>query len=111
MGRQPATATEPGAFSREVIGHFILRGQAPQEGHAAPQVRDLYPFLGYLPDPEQARRLHFYDSLYQYKVRKEVGALDYDNGFKQISAEPIPGLEKAFTADLLAAAFGRHRGR
>jgi hypothetical protein len=73
---------------------------------------DLYPFLCYLPDPQQEKRLHYYDSIYRYTVaRKEAAVLEYDQGFKQASSEPISGLEEAFTAELLAAAFGRHRGR
>jgi hypothetical protein len=105
MGPQPGTGTEPGAFARERVGQFVLRGQ---DG----QLRDLSPFLCYLPDPQQERRLHFYDSLYRYTAaRKEVEALEYDHGFRQASAEPVTGLEEAFTAELLARAFGRHRER
>jgi hypothetical protein len=105
MGSQPGDATEPGDFTREQVGRFVLRGP---DG----PVRDLYPFLCYLPDSQQERRLHFYDSVCRYSTaRKEVEALEYDHGFKQASAEPVAGLEEAFTADLLAKAFGRHRER
>jgi hypothetical protein len=104
MGPQPSTAVEPGSFSRNQIGHFVVRGP---EGSC----RDLYPFICYLPDKQQEKRLHFYDSLDKYSVsRKEVLALEYEQGFKSATAEPIPGLEQVFTADLLAAAFGRQRG-
>lgn len=75
-------------------------------------VRDLYPFLCYLPDAQQQQRLHFYDSIYRYKeTRKEVQVLEYDEGFKHNDSEPVAGLEEAFTAELLSAAFKRHQGR
>jgi WD40 repeat protein len=105
MGPRPGGATEPGDFARGQVGRFVLRGP----GGAA---RDLYPFLCYLPDPRQERRLHFYDSLARYTAaRKEVEVLEYDQGLRQASAEPVAGLEGAFTADLLAKVFGRHRER
>ncbi len=105
MGPSPVDATEPGEFTRAQIGRFVLRGPGGQ-------TRDLYPFVCYLPDPRQERRLHFYDSVYRYSAaRKEVEALEYDCGFKQVSSDPVAGLEEAFTADQLAKAFGRHRER
>lgn len=99
--------TEPGDFAREQIGHFILRG--PDDDY-----RDLYPFLCYLPpsDARQGKRLHFYDSLYRYtQSRKEVAVLEYDDGLKQYSSEPVFGMEETFSTEQLAVAFGRHRGR
>jgi hypothetical protein len=105
MGPLPRDATEPGDFSREHVGRFVLRGPGGQ-------MRDLYPFLCYLADPRRDHRLHFYESVCRYgAARKEVEALEYDHGFKQASAEPIPGLEEVFTTNLLARAFGRHRER
>ena len=105
MGPEPSTATEPGSFARAQVGHFVLRGP---EG----QVRDLFPFLCYLPAPDDAQRLHYYDSLHRYKAAgKDALALEYDEGFKQARPEPVAGLEEAFTAELLAEKFGRHRGK
>jgi WD40 repeat protein len=105
MGPRPGDGTEPGDSTRELIGRFALRGPAGE-------VRDLYPFVCYLPDPQKECRLHYYDSLSRYTaVRKEVEALEYDHGFKQSTAAPVAGLEEAFTAELLAKAFGRHRER
>jgi hypothetical protein len=107
MGPGPAAATEPGVFRREQVGHFVLRG--PAEGSA---VHDLYPFLAYLPDPDQQNRLHFYDSVYRYQAtRKEATVLEYDSGQRHPRTEPMAGLEEAFTAELLAKAFKWHRGR
>ena len=74
--------------------------------------RDLYPFLCYVPDARQQHRLHYYDSIYRYQeTRKEVRVLEYDEGFKQVTPEPVAGLEARFTRELLARAFGRHRTR
>jgi len=105
MGRELQTTTEPGSFQREQIGHFLMRGPNST-------TRDLYPFLCYLPDAEGEQRLHFYDSIYRYQeTRKEVSVLEYDNGFKHASTEPVSGLEQAFTTELLKKAFQRHQGR
>jgi WD40 repeat protein len=107
MGPEPGTATEPGAFARAQVGHFVVRGP---EG----DVRDLFPFVSYLPasDRDKAQRLHYYDALHRYKAAgKDAQVLDYDEGFKQARPEPVAGLEAAFTAELLADKFGRHRGR
>ncbi len=105
MGRQPSTATEPGSFPRTQVGHFVLRG-------AESQVRDLFPFLCYLPVRDNVERLHYYDSLHRYKAAgKDALALEYDEGFKHARPEPVAGLEQAFTAELLAEKFGRHRGK
>jgi hypothetical protein len=104
LGPQPGTGTEPGRFSTKQVGHFILRHPG---GH-----RDLYPFLCYVPDSEQEKRLHYYDSLYRYQAtKKEATVLEYDNGERHPRAEPAAGLEDVFTADLLARAFKWHRGR
>jgi WD40 repeat protein len=105
LGPDPGTATEPGSFSGDEIGHFVLRGPGAAQ-------RDLYPFLCYLPDSQQENRLHYYDSLYRYQVtKKEATVLEYDNGERHARPEPVAGLEEAFTADLLARAFKWHRGR
>jgi len=105
MGPHPETATEPGVFARAQVGHFALRGLAGQ-------VRDLFPFVCYLPVSNQEHRLHFYDCLHRYRATgKDILALEYDEGFKQPRPEPIAGLEAAFTAELLAEKFGRHRGQ
>lgn len=104
LGPQPGTGTEPGRFSTKEVGHFILRHPG---GH-----RDLFPFLCYVPDSQQEKRLHYYDSLYRYQAtKKEATVLEYDNGERHPSAEPAAGLEEAFTAELLARAFKWHRGR
>lgn len=105
MGTDLQTTIEPGSFQREQIGHFLLRG--PESTTC-----DLYPFLCYLPDAEGEQRLHFYDSIYRYQeTRKEVSVLEYDNGLKHASSEPVSGLEQAFTTELLKKAFQRHQGR
>ena len=105
MGTELQATTEPGSFQREQIGHFLLRGPNST-------TRDLYPFLCYLPDAEGEQRLHFYDSIYRYQeTRKEVSVLEYDNGLKHGSSEPVSGLEQAFTKELLKKAFQRHQGR
>ena len=105
MGPEPGSATEPGAFARAQVGHFVVRGT---EG----DVRDLFPLVSYLPASDQAQRLHYYDALHRYKAAgKDALVLDYDEGFKQARPEPVAGLEAAFTAQLLAEKFGRHRGR
>ncbi len=107
MGPQPGKTTEPGDFRGEHVGHFVLRGRTSDWS----AVRNLYPFICYLPDIEQENRLHFYDSIYRYQAsRKEVQLLEYDNGFKQASQDPIRGLEEAFTTELLSRAFKRHQG-
>ncbi len=74
MGPEPASATEPGEFPREQIGHFVLRGPSPpEETEGKSQVRDLYPFLCYVPDAQKQNRLHYYDSIYRYQeTRKDV---------------------------------------
>jgi WD40 repeat protein len=111
MGPQPDTAVEKGCFSSKEIGHFVLRrssGPLP-EGDTL----DLEPFLCYLPDHEEKEdRLHYYDSLYRYKAtKKEALVLEYDNGKRHPRPEPITGLERIYTAELLAQAFSWHRGR
>jgi hypothetical protein len=113
MGPEPATTTEPGEFRPEQIGHFVLRGRADGERPGGgPGIRDLYPFMCYVPDARQQHRLHYYDSLYRYQEsRKDVRVLEYDEGFKQVTSEPVAGLEARFTRELLAKAFGRHRSR
>lgn len=104
LGPQPNTATETGSFSTTEIAHFVLCGP----GH----YRDLHPFLCYLPDIEQTTRLHYYDSVYRYNAtKKEAIVLEYDNGSRHPRPEPITGMENAYTAELLAKAFERHRGR
>lgn len=105
LGAQPGSATEPGSFAGKEIGHFVLRGSGSES-------RDLYPFLCYLPDSQQAERLHYYDSLYRYQAtKKEATVLEYDNGERHPRPEPITGMEEAFTAELLGQAFKWHRGR
>jgi DNA-directed RNA polymerase specialized sigma24 family protein len=105
VGPEPGAATEPGCFSAKGIGHFVLRG-------ASGEYRDLYPFVCYLPDTQQANRLHYYDSLYRYQATKKAATvLEYDNGERHSRPEPATGLEEAFTAELLAQAFKWHRGR
>jgi len=105
MGTELQNTIEPGNFQREQIGNFLLRGPDST-------TRDLYPFLCYLPDAEGEQRLHFYDSIYRYQeTRKEVSVLEYDNGLKHASSEPVSGLEQAFTTELLKKAFQRHQGR
>jgi WD40 repeat protein len=114
MGPAPQETTEPGSFRREQIGHFVLRGLqlAPSAAGDGGGIRDLYPFICYLADAEQEKRLHFYDSIYRYReTRREVSVLEYDNGFRQASPEPVAGLEETFTAELLSKAFKRHQGR
>jgi WD40 repeat protein len=104
-GETSGPATEPGSFPRGLVGKFVLRGPGGE-------LRPLDPFVCYLADPDRDRRLHFYDSVYRYTpTRKEVDVLEYDEGFKRASPDPIPALEEAFTAERLAAAFGRHRGK
>jgi WD40 repeat protein len=106
MGPQPPGATAPGAFRREHVGHFVLRGPGPDAA------LDLYPFLCYLPDPDRHPRLHYYDAVYRYQAtKKQADVLEYDRGYRYPRDEPIAGLEAAFTADLLAKAFQWQRGR
>jgi hypothetical protein len=113
MGTEPATATEPGEFRREQIGHFVLRGRFPQKGpEDEPEVRELYPFICYAPDARKQKRLHYYDSIYRYQeTRKDVRILEYDEGYKQVTRDPVAGLEARFTEELLSRAVGRHRTR
>jgi WD40 repeat protein len=110
MGATPGTATIPGRFPKRLVGQFVVRPPGPgAEGAAA---RSLFPFVCYLPDPAQERRLHFYDSMYQYKpTRKEATVLEYDTGERHERDEPARGLEEAFNADLLAQAFKWNRSR
>jgi WD40 repeat protein len=104
-GDDPAHSTEPGSFPRGLVGQFVIRGPVSA-------VQPLDPFVCYIPGPNQEQRLHFYDAVYRYTVaRKELTLLEYDEGFKRVSPDPVPALEAAFTAELLAAAFGRHRGK
>ena len=105
MGPQPGTATEPGSFAVNEVGHFVLRGPSGW-------YQDLYPFVCYLPDRRQEKRLHFYDSLYRYQAtKKEAKVLEYDTGERHPRPEPALGLEECFTIDLLAKAFQWQRGR
>ena len=107
--RRPSRAN----ICQEQIGHFVLAGRRPGERRAgALDNRDLYPFICYVPDARQQHRLHYYDSIYRYQeTRKEVRVLEYDEGFKQVTPEPVAGLEAHFTRELMARAFGRHRTR
>ena len=76
------------------------------------RVADLYPFICYVPDSQHQRRLHYYDSIYRYQeTRKDVRVLDYDDGLRRETPEPVPGLEERFTRELLTRAFRRHQGR
>ncbi len=113
MGPEPTTATEPGEFRLEQIGHFMLRGHvAGERPEVGPDIRDLYPFICYVPDAKRQHRLHYYDSIYRYQeTRKEVRVLEYDEGSRQVTPEPVAGLEARFTRELLSKAFGRHRSR
>jgi WD40 repeat protein len=113
MGHEPATATEPGQFRQEQIGHFVLRGRMTGERPGGgPDIRDLYPFICYVPDARLQQRLHYYDSIYRYQeTRKDVRVLEYDEGQRQVTPEPVAGLEERFTRELLARAIGRHRSR
>ena len=113
MGTERGAVTEAGAFAEDLCGHFVLRRSAEVAATSTRQeVTDLFPFLCYLPDREQQHRLHFYESIRNYReVRKEVDVLEYDNGFRCVSAVPIAGLERLFTADLLAKAAKRQQGR
>jgi WD40 repeat protein len=113
MGPEPATTTEPGEFRPEQIGHFVLGGRmAGERPGVGPDIRDLYPFICYVPDARQQQRLHYYDSIHRYQeTRKDVQVLEYDEGFRQVTPEPVAGLEARFTRELLAKAFGRHRSR
>ena len=94
--------------AQEQIGHFVLRGHvAGERPGGGPDIRDLYPFICYVPDARQQHRLHYYDSIYRYQeTRKDVRVLEYDEGFKQVTPEPVAGLEARFTRELLARAFG-----
>jgi WD40 repeat protein len=84
-------------------GRFVLRGQAD---------RDLFPFLCYLPGPAGEKRLHFYEALHRYQpTRKEATVLEYDDGCRHVRPEPVAGLERAFTPELLARACKWQRGR
>jgi WD40 repeat protein len=104
-GPQPSTLAEPGCFDRAQVGHYVLRGPEAQ-------VRDLFPFVCYLPVADKEYRLHFYDALHRYKTTgKGALVLEYDDGLRQTRSEPIAGIEAAFTAELLAEAFGRHRDK
>ena len=72
----------------------------------------MYPFICYLPDARQQCRLHFYDSIYRYQEsRKAIRILEYDEGYRQETPEPVAGLEARFTRELRTRAFGRHRSR
>ena len=95
MGPEPATTTEPGDFRSEQIGHFVLRGRmAGERPGGEPDIRDLYPFICYVPDDTKKRRLHYYDSIRRYQeTRKDVRVLEYDEGFRQVTPEPVAGLE------------------
>ena len=97
MGSEPATATEPGEFRQEQIGHFVLGCRpAGERLGGGLDIRDLYPFICYVPDARQQHRLHYYDSIYRYQeTRKDVRVLEYDEGFKQVTPEPVAGLERA----------------
>jgi WD40 repeat protein len=104
MGPEPSAATEPGRFRPDQVGRFVLWGLG--------ETIDLYPFLCYLPSPAPAERLHFYDSVYRYQAsRKAATVLEYDEGWRHPRPEPIDGLERAFTAELLAVAMKRQRQR
>lgn len=104
MGPTGSRMSEPGRFSREQIGKYVLRGPGG--------VLDLYPFLCYLPDSNRECRLHYYDSIFRYSPkRKEVSVLEYDHGIRHASQEPVAGLENAFTERLLLLAFERRRER
>ncbi len=113
MGTESGTTTETGAFDESLDGHFVLCHATDIEtGGQAQPVTDLFPFLCYLPDREQQSRLHFYESIRRYQeTRKEVDVLEYDTGFKCVRPEPIVGLERLLTPELLAKAFKTHQGR
>jgi hypothetical protein len=113
MGPQPDTATVPGSFRRDQIGRFVVCGRTGGEDTPAErEARDLYPFVCYLPDRNQEQRLHFCDSINRYReTRKEASVLEYDNGFRTVSAVPVSGLEESFTAEALSTVVNSHRGR
>ena len=106
-GPEPPIGFTPGAFRREQVGHVVLRGPAG-DGGGAPAGRDLYPFLCYLPDPDDEKRLHYYEMVYRYgPTHGDALVLEYDRGRRHPRREPVAGLEEAFTAELLARAFRR----
>ena len=107
MGLSPEAELQSGSFDPEKKEHLVLRGPGP-----LPQIRDLFPFLCFLPDADACKRLHYYDSVYRYqesdkstKERKQAKIREYDLGSIHPSSEPIPGLEETFTKELLASAF------
>jgi len=108
MGPSPKASTEPGSFAQSQVGHFVLCPPSLKS-----TVLDLYPFICYLPDREaQCKRLHYYDQIYRYKaLKKQAKVIEYDRGDRHEREEPAQGLEAAFTAQLLAEAFGQHRVR
>ncbi len=110
MGPDFGFTNRPGSFAEQHVGHFVmLKGQGESPEH---DVLDLYPFICLLPDADQNQRVHFYDSIYQYRgSRKEVMVLEYDNGFRQPSEVPVVGLEKAFGSELLSRAKSLQLGR
>jgi hypothetical protein len=57
MGPQPDATTVPGIFRRDQIGRFaVCRRTGGADAPAGPEVRDLYPFVCYLPDKNQEQR-------------------------------------------------------
>ena len=42
---------------------------------------------------------------------RPIAVLEYDEGYRHLTSDPIGGLEEAFTAELLAKSFKRHSGR
>ena len=59
--------------------------------------------------------MYYYDSIRYHETRKEIKGihvLDYDEGVKQETQEPVAGLEARFTREVLARAYdARRRGR
>ena len=108
MGPDLDEQVEPGRFAPELLGNFVCHWTEGEQQ----EFRTLDPFICYLPDAQQDRRLHCYDSIYRYTAkRKEVAVLEYEFGFKQTDQSLAADLEAAFTAELLTQAFQRHRTR
>lgn len=64
MGTILPSSSEPGQFSADQVGKFVLCGP---DG-----TRDLYPFICYLSDSGQDCQLHYYDSIYCYSPKATV---------------------------------------
>ena len=112
-GPKADMSTVPGSFRRDQIGRFVVcRRTGGRDEPAEPEVRDLYPFVCYLPDKNQEQRLHFYDSINRCReTYKEATVLEYDNGFRTVSRVPMSGLEETFTPESLSKVINSHRSR